>query len=146
VDPADRRVYDQTVARVRARFAADSTASNETIRRFLDIAGRRFLDQGIDAQTLMREAGIKRNVLHHSFHRFLGTTPWRYILDRRFEVATELLAETWIEIWKVGFLVGFASPRTVSRAFKREVGHTAGRQAQRRRARAKNPSTTRRKR
>jgi len=116
----DKCVYDQAVASARARIPADAEAQSGPVHCFLKVARDRFLDPDINVWWIMREAGIRRSALHPSFHQKMGTTPWRYILRRRFEVAKRLLTETEIAIWKIGCLVGYPNPRTFSRSFKRE--------------------------
>ena len=117
-------VYRAAVAEVRARIARDARQADGVIPVFLEVVALRFLEAEANVATITREAGMHRNALHPGFNRIFGVTPWRYIRERRFEVARVLLRETDLHVWTVGCLVGYNDVRTFSRAFRQVVGAT----------------------
>lgn len=116
-------VYRNAVIDARSRIARDARQATGAVRKFLEVVALRFLEAGADVATIAREAGIHRNTLHPGFNRTFGTTPWRYIRDRRFDVAQVQLRDTGLPVWKIGCLVGYDDARTFSRAFQQVVGH-----------------------
>lgn len=132
LDRDEQRLFDHAVAHTRWKIDTDAAAHPGPIARFLRVATRRFLHHDATVEAFMREARIDRNALHPAFHRDLGIPPWRYIRERRFDIAGTMLAQTKVEVWKVGCLVGYPDARTFSRAFKRIYGNTPAAQAGRR--------------
>ena len=60
----------------------------------------------------------------HLFKRRTGVSPHRFILQRRIEKASELLAGPALPIAAVGTAVGFRTPSHFSTTFRRTTGFT----------------------
>lgn len=128
VSDHDKRIYENAVLRARTRIEQDARRATAHVRRFLFHLASRFLDPDADVSTIIRDVRATRNTIHPHFHKHIGTTPWRYIRERRFDVAKQLLEQTHMPVWKVGTLVGYPQPRTFGRAFKMTAGHTPAQQ------------------
>jgi len=72
-------------------------------------------------------AGTSRSVFTQRFRERLGTTPMRYLTDRRMQLARELLADCALSVGEVGRRVGYASEAAFNRAFRDVVGEPPGR-------------------
>jgi AraC-like DNA-binding protein/CheY-like chemotaxis protein len=59
------------------------------------------------------------------FTQYIGTTPYKYIIDKKIEKAKTLLVETTIPIVQVSFDLGFKSHSNFCANFKKATGKTA---------------------
>lgn len=64
----------------------------------------------------------------HAFKESTGSSPWRYVLRIRIDVALELLATTTLSVAEVATAVGVADVNYFSRLIKKHTGHTPRRQ------------------
>lgn len=71
---------------------------------------------------LARAVGLSANHLAELFARDTGTTPHRYLVERRIQRACELLAQTDLPITTVALDLGFSSSSHFARAFRRSTG------------------------
>jgi AraC-like DNA-binding protein len=89
--------------------------------------GREFLhahaDCGVTLEDVARAAGMSVFHFHRSFRRAFGITPARYVAERRFEQAKQLL-KAGASITAAAMAAGFGSPSTFSSAFHRRFGAT----------------------
>ncbi|SDF59472.1 AraC family transcriptional regulator [Terriglobus roseus] len=87
-----------------------------------------YVEDHLHKQIALADLAIvaKLSVFHflRSFKESLGTTPARYVLDRRLEKAKTLLANSPLSVTEIGLNVGFEDVSHFSRAFRREVGMT----------------------
>ncbi len=60
--------------------------------------------------------------LHRLFKRTLGTTPYRFVLERKLTLAKNLLLSTRMSCQEIALELGFASASYFTATFRREVG------------------------
>jgi AraC-like DNA-binding protein len=72
--------------------------------------------------TLSRRAGLSRSVFAERFHLRLGVPPMTYLARWRLQLAARWLRETRSSVSEILDRLGYASPATFHRAFKREHG------------------------
>lgn len=89
---------------------------------------KRYLDanyaQNITLDSLAKAAHINKYYLSHSFTTFLGMSPINYLIQKRLEVARELLTSTNHSIAQIASSAGFASQSYFSQIFKKSMGLT----------------------
>lgn len=69
--------------------------------------------------SLARRAGMSRPVFARKFATTFGSTPLRYLTERRMERAAELLRASELPLAQVAECVGYISEFAFNRAFKR---------------------------
>ncbi len=74
--------------------------------------------------SLGAEVGMSRATLVRRFQDIVGVAPMAYIMDWRLMKAHELVKHTMQSLEQIAQATGFASARTLSRAFKRHYGCT----------------------
>ncbi len=80
------------------------------------------IDSAITLETLAQKADMPVPVFITAFRAAFHTTPYQYLLDRRFERAKFLLKNTARTITEVSAMAGFTTPSHFSTAFRRRVG------------------------
>jgi AraC-like DNA-binding protein len=113
---------------------ADSSCKQASISRHLDMAALERARQFLDAQKtrVVRSAeleavtGLTRYDLARQFRLLCGTSPYRYLLMRRLDVAREQIARR-RPLADVALEAGFADQAHLTRAFKRAYGVTPAR-------------------
>lgn len=89
--------------------------------------GREFLhghlDGAVTLEDAARAAGMSAFHFHRSFRRAFGITPARYVAERRFERAKQML-QAGTSVTDAALAVGFGSPASFSTAFHRRFGVT----------------------
>ncbi len=73
-------------------------------------------------ESLAREAGMSRSRFANHFHKMLGETPMRYLLQCRMQLARQRLEETRSPLNVIAEEVGYTSDSAFKRAFKRFYG------------------------
>jgi AraC family transcriptional regulator len=76
--------------------------------------------------SLARIAGLTSSQFVRAFRRAFGTTPHRYVVERRLERARALLA-TKQSLATIAYTLGFSSQGHFTQAFRRRYGDTPGR-------------------
>ncbi len=71
-------------------------------------------------------AGMSRFYFTRVFHATVGTTPHRYVLERRLERARMLLRTTPVALRDIAAITGFADQSHLTRVMKRRFGITPG--------------------
>jgi AraC-like DNA-binding protein len=97
-------------------------AAVERARRFLDAEKTRI----VDSSELERLTGLTRYELARQFRAALGTSPYRYLLMRRLDLARRRLREDHA-LADVACETGFADQAHFTRVFKSAVGLAPGR-------------------
>lgn len=82
-------------------------------------------DLGLD--DLAREVGLSRFHFARAFKQATGTTPYRYLCERRIERAKGLLVGTELTLAEIALACGFATQTGFTSAFRRVTGTTPGR-------------------
>lgn len=73
---------------------------------------------------LARLSGLSRSSFMAAFDREIGTSPMRYVAERRMRKAEELLISTQESIAQISWQCGFESPAAFTRAFRRHHGES----------------------
>jgi AraC-like DNA-binding protein len=101
---------DPRAALDRARFAPALALMDAQFRRAPALAA------------VAAAAGLSRLHFHRSFRRLFRTTPHRYMLRRRMDLARQLLSGTTESVGEIGRQCGYDDQFYFSRTFKREAG------------------------
>lgn len=81
------------------------------------------LEWPITVATMAEVAHVSVSRLHALFRSHLGTSPQRYLTDRRMERARELMRQTTMPVNEVASRVGYTDQAAFARAFRRATGH-----------------------
>jgi len=119
------RILRRHVARPGRAPARLASASLEPRLRHVRELIEASLDEDLSLDRLAREAGIGTHAFSAAFLRAVGTTPHKYVLERRTERAKALL-RSGVPVADVALQTGFASQSHLATAFKRAVGMTPG--------------------
>jgi len=84
------------------------------------------LDETVSVKTLANLIGLSEFYFTRAFKASLGSSPYRFLLNRRLEVAKHLLLTTKMPLAEVALAVGFSSQAHFSSTFKRLQGVTPG--------------------
>lgn len=76
-------------------------------------------EQELSVNRMKRECGVRDNSVAIHFHACVGQPPHAYISQCRMEVASRLLADSDLPVWRISELLGFSSIQVFSRAFYR---------------------------
>ncbi|MEM6784023.1 MAG: AraC family transcriptional regulator [Bacteroidota bacterium] len=112
-----RRAMD----RLPAARASTRAELYRRVRVARDVIEARFTEP-LAVADIAREAALSEYHLIRSFKRVFGTTPYRYLLDRRLEAAALLLRTTERSVTEVAYEVGFSDLAAFSKAFKKHHG------------------------
>ncbi|MGK9236553.1 AraC family transcriptional regulator [Inquilinus limosus] len=93
------------------------------------------LDRDITLNEMAEAVGMSRFHFAKSFKIAAGTSPYRFLIERRLEKASDLLLETDDPIASVAQAVGFNSQSRFTQAFARDMGVTPARYRARGRSR-----------
>jgi AraC-like DNA-binding protein len=93
------------------------------LRRARDLADRHYADP-LDVAALASAAGVSKYHFIRCFASVYGTTPARYLTERRIERAQDLLRATNLTVTEICYMVGFASLGSFSSRFTALVGMT----------------------
>ncbi|MBE7385518.1 MAG: helix-turn-helix transcriptional regulator [Leptolyngbya sp. SIO1E4] len=73
-------------------------------------------------EVLARQVGLNRLKLNQGFHRVYGTTPYRYLRNRRLELANHLLSTSELAVEEVAYRVGYTNRSRFATAFRQQFG------------------------
>lgn len=76
------------------------------------------------AEQIAAKAGLSTRQFYRLFKQELNLTPNEYLVERRIEVAKQLLAEGELSVTEIAFRVGFSSSQYFSTVFKIHTGVT----------------------
>ncbi len=99
-----------------------SSRLDQRLKRAIGVMCDR-LAEPIDLGTAARAAGVSKSHFSRLFRQHLGTTPQRFLEERRIERACALLRATPLSVQDVAQQTGFASPFYFSLRFKRRIGY-----------------------
>ena len=96
-----------------------------SLRRVHDYVDRH-LDRTISLGELAKLSGLSVFHFARSFKQSQGTTPHRYVMQRRIEHARNMLATTDLPLCEIAFAAGFADQSHLARHFRQQVGVPPG--------------------
>jgi AraC-like DNA-binding protein len=76
-------------------------------------------DADLSVNRIKKACGVRDNSVAIHFHACVGQPPHAYISQCRMEVASRLLRDSELPVWKISDLLGFSSIQVFSRAFYR---------------------------
>jgi AraC family transcriptional regulator len=82
------------------------------------------LDDDINVGDLAAAAGLSQRHFARSFHREVGQTPHRWLMQRRLQRAKDLLVSTEHPVCSIAESCGFASQSHLTKVLKEETGMT----------------------
>lgn len=85
---------------------------------------RAHFTQELDLQTLLDRVHLSRSYFMELFRRYIGTTPYNYLLSYRITQAKELLEITDLPVREIALRVGFSDESNFSTRFTRIAGET----------------------
>ena len=77
------------------------------------------------ARSCWREVGLSRSAFAERFNAYVGSPPIEYLVRWRVQLAAKLLDEG-VDVTEAAAEVGYTSPATFNRVFKRFAGTTPG--------------------
>lgn len=77
-------------------------------------------------ETLAREAGLSRTVFAERFRELVGQSPMTYVTSWRMHRARLLLTESDFSIDRIATEVGYQSPASFARVFRKVIGESPG--------------------
>ena len=104
---------------VRGKLAPCQVRRVEEILRF-------HLDGEITVSTLADECGLSISHFAHSFRQTFGESPYRWLVNRRVEMAKQMLIQTTLPLAQIALKCGFSDQTSFTRSFKRVVGGSPG--------------------
>lgn len=78
--------------------------------------------EGLSNRELARKSGRSLSAFHRQFVATFGTTPQRWLMERRLQRAKVLLSSSSLPITEIAYETGFRDPAHFSRAFKQRFG------------------------
>jgi AraC family transcriptional regulator len=115
-----RYAFEPAPTRVRAQKLAPLHA--ERVREYIDA----HLGHELGVAELAGLVGLSSAYFVRVFHATFGTTPHRFVLERRVQVAAELLRQPGMPIAQVAYALGFSSQAHFTAVFRRQTGRTPG--------------------
>ena len=82
----------------------------------------RSIEQPLLPEQLAAEAGVSKRQLERLFRRWLQTSPTRYYMELRLNLARTLLSQTSVPVTDIALRCGFTSPGHFSERFRATVG------------------------
>ncbi len=80
------------------------------------------IEEEFDLDACADHLGLSRRQIERLFHRYLATTPVRYMNDLRLARGRALLAETDMKVTEVAVACGYASTSHFSKSFRKKYG------------------------
>ena len=100
---------------------ASATYRDFRIRKSLDLLSNHFTD-GVDLDSVAREAGLSRPHFFKLFKKQMGITPNIYVNTLKVEFALDELTTSMKSVTDIGYDLGFASQASFTRFFSSNVG------------------------
>lgn len=82
------------------------------------------LESGATGEQLAASIGLSRAAFHRAFRATFGTTPFRYMTQRRIEAATALMVETELPLGAIAVQSGFYDQAHLCRHFQKAFGES----------------------
>ena len=95
---------------------------NRDVEQVLEMIHQLLFDVALNVNEVKRRCGIRNNNISLHFRRQLGVGIHEYIEHQRTSAAKRLLANEDLEIFVIGWAVGYEHPESFTRAFRRHEG------------------------
>lgn len=118
-----RGIVSQLIARFLAEAKPKTNCSDERIQNIVRYV-RQNINQQIDIKQLAELSYMSKDHFIRTFHSKMGTTPMRYIIERKMEHAQLLLTTDDMPVKSVAQATGYYDHSYFNRLFKKEVGMT----------------------
>ena len=114
------QMLDKALEDTLAVISSDLSVASWRTRAILSVLADRkvLLSPDLCPSSLLSKAGLSRGVLGTDFRDEMGVSLWRYVIQRRLEVAANLLQNTKLEIQYVAYLVGMSGAKQLRDNFK----------------------------
>lgn len=80
--------------------------------------------QPVNLETFAKKYAVNKYKLIKDFHQYTGSSPIEYLIDRRVQVACDLLIHSEMSIKEILYQTGFSSSGNFINQFKKRVGMT----------------------
>ena len=115
------QIIERELAQVKeAQAAIDGLP--EDVERVLRCLHDHLFDESFDVNAIIVCSGARKSIIYSRFQYHIGMSIREYLEDRRMAAAIRLLQHDALKVYDVAFSVGYASYRTLERAFHRHVG------------------------
>jgi AraC family transcriptional regulator len=84
------------------------------------------LDGDVSLASVAAECNLSVSHFAHAFRRTFGRPPHRWLMERRIDVAEDLLLTSQLTLAEIASKCGFADQSALSRSFKRVLGESPG--------------------
>lgn len=102
----------------------EQTESNQQVIQQAAQTIREKYNQPLSLNDLLRQAHMSRSYFLRLFRRYMGTTPYNYLISTRITQAKALLALTDRSVSEIGREVGFGDASNFSARFSAAVGQS----------------------
>ncbi len=102
----------------------EMSALPREVRKILQRIHQDLFEPTLKVFELKRKCGVRNNNISTDFKRAVGMGIREYIEDRRIQAAMRLLSHRELEIFLIGFTIGYEHEESFTRAFRRRMGYT----------------------
>ena len=81
-----------------------------------------YATQGLSNQDYAKMCTLSESRFSHIFKEVVGTTPKKFVEQKRIDVAKEMLSSSKLPIFEIATSIGYEDPYHFSRVFKKNVG------------------------
>ena len=94
------------------------------LQKVYEIIKKNVANSSFDIETLAKNLGVSRSVLHRKIVSLTGEAPGELIRQIRLKKAAELIEQKFGNLSEIALEVGFNNPAYFSEAFKKQYGMT----------------------
>ena len=99
-------------------------ADEEMMGRLMAFIEQHIADEDLKIDDMANAVGMGRTVFYNKIRELVGVSPVDFLRQLRMQRATQLIAQSTMNISQVAYAVGFSDPKYFSRCFKKETGLT----------------------
>ncbi len=120
-------ILNRTIAEVCTAVNETKSSKSEQVKEAIASAiDRHLADSRLDATMIAGEAGISAGHLSNIFKAHFGVSFTAYVMNRRINMAKELLCTSSMTVNEISHATGFTNSNMFIRAFKKSEGITPG--------------------
>lgn len=113
----------QIIAFIQEMKALPTVSVSPVIGEILEYIRETYADPALTVRSLAEKAHLSETSLRELFHRELGVSPKKYLLDLRMEHAQSLLNAGYDSVASVAEKTGFRDPKNFATAFRKKFGY-----------------------